>query len=258
MFMNLVVDIGNTNIVLGVKKEDWYAERIETLVDQPASFYQSKIRDWLSLAGLNKINQVVVSSVVPSLTPVLLEAVDFVSEKPTVLIGSNVYDQLPITIENKNEIGTDLVCNSLAAYHLFKSDCMVIDFGTALTFTVILDAKIVGVNIAPGIKTALNALTKNAAQLHDIPLELPASVIGTNTKTALQSGILWGYVGLVEMMIDRIEKETGKSLKIAATGGLAHVLEPLKDKFDVVDRNLTLEGILLMSKYTDQTNSSPK
>jgi len=256
--MILAVDIGNTNIVTGIKKEDWYTGRIETVLGEPASFYQSKIKEWLSPVGSDKIEQVVVSSVVPSLTPVILETLDLVTKISPILIGQKVYDQLPISIENKNEIGTDLVCNSLAAFNLFKSDCMVIDFGTALTFTVILDAKIVGVNIAPGIKTALKSLTTNAAQLNDIPLELPDAIIGKNTTTALQSGILWGYVGLVERMIERIEAEVGKPLKVAATGGLSHVLEPLKDKFDVVDRNLTLEGILQMSSYMDQTNSSPK
>lgn len=244
--MILAVDIGNTNIVTGIKKDDWYTGRIETVLGQPASFYQSKIREWLSPVDLDKIDKVVVSSVVPSLTPVILEALDLATKISPILIGQKVYDHLPISVENKNEIGTDLVCNSLAAFNLFKSDCMVIDFGTALTFTVILEAKIIGVNIAPGIKTALSSLTKNAAQLGDVPLELPDSIIGKNTTTALQSGILWGYVGLVERMIERIETEVGKPLKVVATGGLSHVLEPLKDKFDVVDKNLTLEGIKLI------------
>ncbi len=256
--MILAVDIGNTDIVFGVKKSDWRTFRIPTKAGKNLRELDRQIASSLKEIGGYRIDKIVVSSVVPTLTQELISSLESQTKIIPFLISKSLYDQLPITVENKNEIGTDLVCNSLATYNLFKSDCMVIDFGTALTFTVILDAKIVGVNIAPGIKTALNALTKNAAQLHDIPLELPASVIGTNTKTALQSGILWGYVGLVEKMIERIEKETGKSLKIAATGGLAHVLEPLKDKFDVVDRNLTLEGILLLSKYIDQTNSSPK
>lgn len=246
--MILAVDIGNTNIVTGIKKEDWYTGRIETVLGESASFYRSKIKEWLSPVGSDKIEQVVVSSVVPGLTPTILEALNFASKKPASLIGPNIYDQLPITVENANEIGTDLVCNSLAAFNLFKSDCMVIDFGTALTFTVILDAKIVGVNIAPGIKTALKSLTTNAAQLNDIPLELPDAIIGKNTTTALQSGILWGYVGLVERMIERIEKEVGKQLKVVATGGLSEVLKPLEERFDKVDRNLTLEGLRLISQ----------
>ncbi len=256
--MILAVDIGNTDIVFGVKKTDWITHRVKTNREKSTSFYKTKIDTWLSPLANDTIDRVVVSSVVPQLTPIILEALADVSEKPTILVGSTAYDQLPITIENKNEIGTDLVCNALASFELFKSDCMVIDFGTALTFTVIIDQKIVGVNIAPGIKTALSSLTKSAAQLNDIPLALPASVIGKDTTSALQAGILWGYVGLVERMIERIEHETGKSFKIAATGGLSHVLEPLKAQFDVVDKNLTLEGLSLIARYFDQTNSSPK
>ncbi|MEP2773685.1 MAG: type III pantothenate kinase [Fulvivirga sp.] len=256
--MILAVDIGNTNIVLGIKNKDWYTGRIQTELGKSTSYYEQKIDTWLSTIGKEKVDQVAVSSVVPALTPVVLETLKLATGKQAKLISQKVYDHLPITVENKNEIGTDLVCNSLAAFNLFKSDCVVIDFGTALTFTVILDAKIVGVNIAPGLKTALNALTSKAAQLDEIPLELPHSIIGKNTTTALQSGILWGYVGLVERMIERIEKEVGKSLKVVATGGLSHVLDPLKSKFEVVDEHLTLEGIHLMSMYFDQTNSSPK
>lgn len=247
--MNLVVDIGNTDIVFGVKNSEWKTLRIPTGNAKLSKVNWADFADWLPSIGVKKINKTMVSSVVPELNDTMISLLRQQTSAPVYIIDKQSYDQLPIGVNNQDEIGTDLVCNSLTAHELFKCDCMVIDFGTALTFTVIIDQKIVGVNIAPGINTALKALTQNASQLGDIPLELPASVIGHNTTTAIQSGLLWGYVGLVEKMIDRIEKETGKPLKVAATGGLSHLLDPLKERFDVIDKHLTLEGTLLMANY---------
>ena len=146
-----------------------------------------------------------------------------------------------------HEIGTDLIANATAAHLLHPGDCMVIDFGTALTFTVIeASGDIKGVNIAPGLKTAIRALVGNTAQLPEVPLELPDSAIGKNTVHAIQSGVLWGYVGMVEGMVSRIKAEVGQDLKVVATGGLSSILHPLHDLFDTVDPKLTLEGLRLI------------
>lgn len=258
--MLLTIDIGNTNVVYGFLPADglWHTCRQETIglnKTKQLEFQQFV----LGLDQLKKVSKVVLSSVVPSVTSVVISGLKNITQSPIYQVHYSMYDRLPISIKNKKEIGTDLVCNSLAAFELYKSDCIVIDFGTALTFTVISNQKLLGVNIAPGLKTSLKALIGNAAQLNEIPLELPASVIGKDTTSAIQSGVLWGYVGLVEKMIERIEFELGNKVKRIATGGLSKVLEPLSGQFDTVDKHLTLEGLRLMAAYFDnQTSSTSK
>ena len=149
--------------------------------------------------------------------------------------------------QNPYEIGTDLLANAVAAKELHGGDTIVVDFGTALTFTVVdKDGLILGVNIAPGLKTAIKALVGQTAQLPEVPLELPESVLGKNTIHAIQNGVLWGYISMVEGMLDRIQKELGREVKVVATGGLSSILTPLHDRFDKVDRHLTLEGLRII------------
>ena len=151
---------------------------------------------------------------------------------------------LKLKIANPHEIGSDLVANAMAGYTLFKSDVLIVDFGTALTFTTVnKDAEILGVAIAPGIRTAIKALTQNTAKLPDIDLDLPATAIGKNTVHAIRSGVLYGYVGMVKEMVERIRAEVSPELKVVATGGLSHVLHPLKPVFDRVEPTLTLDGL---------------
>lgn len=144
-----------------------------------------------------------------------------------------------------------MVANAVAGFDFAKGACILVDFGTALTFTVIdKEGKVQGVNIAPGIKTALTALVGSTAQLPKIPLELPKTVIGKNTVHAIQSGILWGYVGLVKEMLVRIKNELNEDFTIIATGGLSNVLEPLKSEFDLIDKQLTLNRLVLIQEMT--------
>ena len=139
--------------------------------------------------------------------------------------------------------------DSLCKISLVLNNRIVVDFGTALTFTVMdNDGTIQGVNIAPGIKTALKALVGNTAQLSDIPLELPDTIIGKNTVHAIQSGVLWGYVSLIKGMLEGIKIELNQPCKVIATGGLSNVLEPLNTEFDLVDVQLTLNGLVLIQE----------
>jgi type III pantothenate kinase len=138
----------------------------------------------------------------------------------------------------------------MAGWKFYGGDCIVVDFGTALTFTVVKDNLIHGVAIAPGVRTALKSLTENAAKLFDVPLEMPESVFGKNTVHAIQSGILFGYEGLVKGMILRIRNEIGnEKIPVIATGGLSEVIEPLKTVFTNRDANLTLEGLRIIATY---------
>jgi type III pantothenate kinase len=171
-------------------------------------------------------------------------------EKDPLVLGPAVYEKLPIKILRPYEIGSDLVCNAFAAYTLFKRSCVVIDFGTALTFTTLSqDGEILGVSIAPGLKTAIKSLSQNTAKLFDVPLVMPTSVLGRGTVHAIQAGVLVGYEGMVKHMLQRIRTELNDdSLKSVATGGLSSIIPSLKETFDHIDPNLTLNGLRLIGE----------
>jgi len=243
--MFLAVDIGNTQTVLGFCSDsEWSVYRVDTIDE-----WTHDIINELTDGKLAQVADCWLSSVVPTKTAYISDSMSKLLEFNVNVINENKhYLSLPIKVANPQEIGKDLVCNAVAGYEKFKNDCIVIDFGTALTFTMIKERTISGVSIAPGLKTAMGSLINNAAQLQNIPLHLPKDILGSDTTSAIQSGILWGYVGMVEGMISRIEKHHGE-LKIVATGGLSEVLEPLQSSFDEVDRTLTLEGIRLIGKF---------
>ena len=250
--MLLAVDAGNTNIVFGIHDGgEWIHEwRFETVPVRNQIEYEMflSLNFLESNLDLESIDSVIVSSVVPQLNAILENFAPSLFNIDPIFVGPKIYDQLPIETSNPHKIGTDLISNAMAGYSLYEGNVIVVDFGTALTFTVVNEnGKIEGVNIAPGLRTAINALVGNTAQLPEVPLELPESAIGKNTIHAIQSGVLWGYVSMVEGMLERIKKEFGKPVKVIATGGLSSILHPLHDQFDDVNRNLTLEGLRLIN-----------
>ena len=249
--MLLAIDAGNTNIVFGIHDgNEWVQEwRYNTVPVKNQIDYEMFLRMNFLEADLrlSDVSGIIISSVVPQLNDILANFWSNLIAAEHVFVGPKYYDQLPISTVSPHEIGTDLIANATAAHLLHPGKTMVIDFGTALTFTVVEDSgEIRGVNIAPGLKTAIKALVGNTAQLPEVPLELPESAIGKNTIHAIQSGVLWGYVGMVEGMINRIKKEVGDDLKVVATGGLSSILHPLHELFDAVDPKLTLEGLRLI------------
>lgn len=256
--MLLAVDIGNTDITIGVSQEDKWIHiwRLTSSVNRPELFYGIKLREHFFESGLNAagVEQVVISSVVPGLTDRIISVVKTLFEKNPIVLGPDIYAKLPIEVLNPYEIGSDLVANALAAYVQFKQNCIVVDFGTALTFTTISDkGKILGVAIAPGLKTAIKALSQNAAKLFDVPLELPQSALGKNTVHAVQAGILLGYEGLVSSMIQRIKTELSDNHCVTiATGGLSSIITPLQNQFTLVDKNLTLNGLKTVGEIVSQ------
>ena len=246
--MKLVVDIGNSNIVFGIFENKWkHVWRFETKKDKSALYYSLKLNELLWESGIapENIEFKVVSSVVPKLKDVFVEVLDKLNDKPLVVLDRNIYDKLDIDIKNPLEMGTDLVANAIAAHKLYSGDVIIVDFGTALTFTVMDESgNISGVNIAPGLKTALNALVGNTAQLPKVPLEFPPQPIGTNTIEAIQNGILIGYIGLVKYMIKAIKTYLGSDYKTVVTGGMSSVIAPNIGEIDFIEPNLTLYGLL--------------
>jgi len=251
--MLLAVDIGNSNVVLSLHDgSEWrHTMRIPTLPDESPLFYKIKIVDHFWEAGIlrDNIDKCVVSSVVPMLKDSFANILLELFGAPPIIVDQELFPKLNIKMPRPDQMGSDLVANAVAVNQLFKKDCIVVDFGTALTFTVVSkEGYLMGVNIVPGLKTAIQSLVGNTAQLPEVPLELPKSAIGTNTITAIQAGILNGYVGLVRHQLAMIRAELGEQYIAVATGGLSKILTVLKDDFEVVDMNLTVEGLRIIGE----------
>ncbi len=252
--MILVLDIGNSDVTLGLANGKAWAHvwRIPAVADRPELFYGIKIREFFSEAGIQTtdVTRIILSSVVPNLTDKIINVTVTLFEKNPVVLGPEIYPKLPVKVLNPYEIGSDLVANAVAAYSAYRSNCVVVDFGTALTFTTIsASGNILGVAIVPGLKTAIRALSQNTAKLFDVPLELPQSVLGKNTVHAIQAGILMGYEGLVKSMLERIKTELNDpQLQSIATGGLSSIITPLSGTFTEIDPNLTLNGLRLVAE----------
>lgn len=251
--MLLALDIGNSDITVGLwKKNEWkHVWRVSSRPDLPELYYGVKIRDYFFESGeaVDQVNTIVLSSVVPAMTEKIRSVTRSLFERDPIVLGPKVYDKLPMKILNPYEIGSDLVANAAAAYFKYKQTCIVVDFGTALTFTTVsADGKIIGVSIAPGLRTAIRALSQNTAKLFDVPLEAPASALGKNTITAIQSGILIGYEGLVKNVVTKIQTELSTPCLVVATGGLSSVITPLGSFFNSIEPNLTLDGLRIIGE----------
>lgn len=253
--MLLTIDIGNTNIVFGVyESTEWLNSwRIQTDQLKTADEYEVIFRSLLTAGKIcrDSIQQIIVSSVVPSLVHPFEEMLNHLFEKASLqLVSPDVYPKLPIKILNPYQIGTDLVANTVAAYQKYGNNTMIIDFGTALTFTTIgSDSEILGVAIAPGLRTAVGALAGNTAQLPQIHLTPPPSVLGENTIHAIQAGVVYGFTGLVDSIIERTEAEVKQELTVVATGGLSSIVAPLTKHVKTVEPMLTLEGLVQINSF---------
>jgi type III pantothenate kinase len=251
--MLLAVDTGNTDSVFGIWHEDrWlHVFRISSKKQETAAFYESRLRLFFleSNLAVNAIKTIVLSSVVPTLTPTVYNMLaEFFQLKP-LLVKHDVFPEIKINIENPQEIGSDLLANAVAAFVKYQRNCVIVDFGTALTFTTVsATGEILGVAIAPGLKTAVKSLFSNTAQLPEVPLKLPKSALGKNTTHAIQAGILLGYESMVKGMISRIRMELGGDCIAVATGGLSSIIDTLKEEFVEINRNLTLDGLRIIGE----------
>ncbi len=254
--MILTADIGNSNVTLGLYADgQWLStHRLPTKPGRQSDlFYQMQISNWLLEQSVNAeaISDVVLSTVVPELRGTFETLSRHLFKQPALLVAPDIYQKLRLKIERPEELGTDLFANAVSAHYQFKQDCIIVDFGTALTFTVVdRHGQLLGVSIAPGLKTSIEALFQKTAQLPEVPLELPASAIGKDTVHAIQSGILVGYVGLVRHMLSAIRAEIGEQYLAVATGGLSAILHPLEADFHAIDPKLTLDGLRIIAEET--------
>ena len=252
--MQIIVDIGNTDAVFGLYNQNTWQHiwRTPARKEEHAESYEGKLRLWLLEAAisLSDIKTTVLSSVVPDLTPTMRAMLNELFGFESIVVGPGVYPLLPIEVLRPHEIGADLVANALAAHTRYKQTCVVVDFGTALTFTTVsAEGKILGIAIAPGLKTAIRSLFANTAQLPEVPFEVPASALGTTTTHAIQAGVMLGYEGLVRSLVSRIQAELGGNCMAVATGGLSGRIPALRDVFVDIVPSLTLEGVRLIGEF---------
>ena len=247
--MLLAIDVGNTNIKYGVfdGKKLVASFRVSSRINRTADEYGSVLVGLLSDSSLKKtdIDGVIISSVIPSLNYTICHMCEFFFGITPIMIGPGVKTGLNIKADNPREVGADIIVNSVSAFHKYGGPLIVIDFGTATTFDVISEkGELLGVIIAPGIKTSLEGLVSKTAQLPMIELDAPKTVIGKNTKHCMQSGVIFGFAGLVDNIVNKVKKELGISdIKVVATGGLGEIISKEVKTLIKVDRTLTLEGL---------------
>ncbi len=256
--MLLTIDVGNSQIVFGVfdrhvLQHSW---RIATDHTKTADEYGIAFASLMRESGIvpRAIQGTIISSVVPPLTPSLATMIETFFHHSPLIVSSDFPFGLTIEYSNPREIGTDRLVNAAAAFARYRTNLVIVDFGTATTFcTVTKDGRYLGGVIAPGIKSAAEALHHHTAQLPNVELTRPKNVIGTDTTSSIQSGLMFGYAGLVDELVTRIEREIGHSTKVIATGGLAPILAPISRTIQEIRPSLTLEGLeLLFRRQHDQ------
>lgn len=253
--MFLAIDAGNSNVVFALydqANQYWKNHfRIDTHSSKFAAQLHKKVPMYFLEHGISPtdIKQIGFSSVVPEINEQIFQFCENYFGTQPYLISPGSFQKLPIKSLRPNEIGTDLMCNVMAGYSKYHKALIIVDFGTALTFTAVGNAgEILGVNIVPGLKTAIKSLFTDTSKLPDVVLKLPKSALGKDTVHAIQAGVLYGYTSLVRGMIETISQETKLESLVIATGGLAEILTPLEEVFDEIDRNLTLEGLRLITQ----------
>jgi len=247
----LAIDVGNTNSVLGVYqgRELIAYWRIATALHRMADENAVLLNSLLAHAGLSYsgIKDGILSCVVPPLLPVFQEMCRRYMDFTPLVVEPGIKTGMKILYDNPQEVGADRIVNAVAAKALYGTPLIIIDFGTATTFDAVSgEGDYLGGAIAPGVVVASEALVARAAKLPHIELVVPPRAIGKNTIASMQSGIMYGYVSLVEGMVARLQKELGGDAHVVATGGLARVIAGQTTVVEEVNRNLTLEGLRLL------------
>jgi type III pantothenate kinase len=249
--MFLAIDIGNTNVTMGVFEGEKirYTWRLETDIHKMPDEYAASLMALLQFRkiAMTDIKEVALCSTVAPLIPIFVELLhDYIKISP-IVVGPGVKTSIRIRYENPKEVGADRIVNTVAGFKLYGGPTIVVDLGTATTFDVISkEGDFIGGAIAPGPMTAAEALFSRTAALPRIQFVHPQKAIGTNTIGAMQSGIMFGYAGLVEGIVTHIEKELGEKATVVATGGFGAIFAAETDIFKVVNPDITLIGLKMI------------
>lgn len=249
--MLLVIDVGNTNIVLGLfegttLKRDW---RIATKKTKTDDEYGIQLLQLFSLSGIDpkRLEGTIIACVVPPLQEVLERCLWQYFSLKAMTVGPGIKTGMPILYDNPREVGADRIVNSVAAFDRYKSGLIVVDFGTATTFDVVSPkGEYLGGAISPGIGISAEALFLRASKLPRVELSAPRSSIGKTTVDSMRSGLIYGYVGLTDGMVNRLRAEIPFPLRVVATGGLAGVIAEHSTTIESVEPSLTLHGLRLI------------
>ncbi|MDX9871838.1 MAG: type III pantothenate kinase [Clostridia bacterium] len=249
--MLLVIDVGNTNIVLGVYDGNKLSKywRLTTNRNQTADEYGIRICSLFNHSGLDyrQVNAITISSVVPPVMPTLEEMAHSYFNVEPLVIGPGVKTGMPILYDNPREIGADRVVNAIAGFEQYGGPLIIVDFGTATTFCVISQkGEYLGGAITAGLGIATEALFQRAAKLPKIELVKPKKIIGRNTVSSMQAGLIYGYIGQVDEIVTRIKKEIESDAYVVATGGMAEIIANESRTINKVDPFLTLEGLRII------------
>ena len=251
--MLFVIDIGNTNIKYGVFNGNKLAAtfRVASKKTSTADEYGTVVRDLLASGGIKRsqIDGVIISSVIPQLNYTFEHMCEAYLGKTPLMVGPGIKTGINLKVDNPREVGADRIVNMVAAFTKYGGDkpIICIDFGTATTFNVVtVKGEFIGGVIAPGIKGSLDSLVNSAAKLPNVELELPEKIIARNTVTNMQAGLLYGFAGLVENIINKMKKELGSDAFVVATGGLSETIISELPSVNVIDRTLTLDGLKIL------------
>jgi len=253
--MLLAIDVGNTNTVLGLYKLEgdqpelaahW---RVTTHRDQTSDEYGVLFVNLFQMNGMapKQVSHIMISSVVPPVDSTLRQVCETYFQVEPLFVEPGIKTGMPVLVDNPAELGADRLVNAIAAFDRYGGPCIVVDFGTATTFDVIsAKGEYLGGAISPGLGISADALFSRAARLGRIDIKRPAKVIGTNTITHLQSGIYYGYIGLVDGILERMIAEIGQPARVIATGGLARQISGDSRFIAEIDDMLTLDGLRIL------------
>jgi type III pantothenate kinase len=270
--MLLVVDVGNTNVSFGVFEGVTLQHhvRCESARSRTADEYAVLVRQMLIMRDVDvaRIDAAIIASVVPTLTDTMVGCVKRAFGREAVVVGPGIKTGMPILYENPKEVGADRIVNAVAAFEWLKEQpaiegasgdpgIIVVDFGTATTFDCVTPkGEYLGGVITPGVQISAEALFARAAKLSRVELALPPRVVGRNPVHSMQSGIVYGYAGLVDGLCARLRNELGYPCRVVATGGLARLIAPETQAIELVDDNLTLTGLRLLYERNDRNEGA--
>lgn len=251
--MLLTIDIGNTNVVMGVMKgmELLVSFRMTTQMPRTSDEYGITMVEMLRNKGIDvkDIEDVIVSSVVPNIMHSITNSIKRYLNKKPLIVGPGIKTGLPVRTDNPKTVGADRIVNCVAAYELYGGPCMAIDFGTSTTYDIVNEkGEFIGGLITPGIRISADAMWQRAAQLPHMEIKRPKSILDCkNTVSSMQAGLVYGYIGQVEYIVNKVKAEMNcPDMKIIATGGLARIIQDGTNVIDEYDGLLTLKGLVMI------------